>query len=274
MLRFGHYEFPSWWDEWSWLVALDIGFDESGSGDVLLVSLQLGTVQRARKLKTRWQAELNKVDIPFFHSKDFRNLKGGIFKKLTAEQRARLLGVLTAIMRKRLSIGYTGKVTISRFNSKSDNTLRSRWGAAYSFAIQMLLLVTRLWLDDHKLGADVNILVEDGHKNSNQIVEILQHGKATDPALNIMTVGLGSKKDHPILQAADMLAYSEWQKLTHGDRDIWEALHVEGCQYLPGYLDLDEELVGQAVDYAQRAEIARKLWRSTWGQRKPKPEGV
>lgn len=89
-----------------------------------------------------------------------------------------------------------------------------------------------------------------------------------------MTVGLGSKKDHPILQTADMLAYSEWQKLTHGDREIWEALHVEGCEYLPGYLDLDEQLVGQAIDYAQRAEMAQKLWRSTWGQRKPKTEGV
>jgi hypothetical protein len=255
-------------------VALDIGFDESGAGDVLLVSLQLGTVQRARKLKTRWKAELEKVGLPFFHSKDFKNFSGGIFKKLTVEQRTKLLEVLTAIVRKRLSIGYTGKVTISLFDSKSDNTLRARWGTAYSFAIQMLLLVTRLWLDDHKLGADVNILVEDGHKNSNQIIEILHHGKTTDPALNIMTVGLGSKKDHPILQAADMLAYSEWQKLTRGDRDIWEALHVEGCQYLPGYLDLDEQLVGQALDYAQRAEIAQKLWRSTWGQKKPKLEGV
>jgi hypothetical protein len=98
-------EDPSWWDAGSWLLANDIGCDESGSGDILLVTLQLGTVQKATKLKTHWKAELQTAGTLFFHSKDFNHFSGGIFKTLTQEQRTRPLAALSGCIRKNLSVG-------------------------------------------------------------------------------------------------------------------------------------------------------------------------
>jgi hypothetical protein len=261
---------PSWWDDWDILMAVDLGYDEGGQGDTLLVSLQVGVVRKAIKMKTAWRADLRKAKIPFFHSVDYDNFDAGIFQGMDREARASLLASLSSHLRKRMLFGMTAKVTISYYNSIATPDIRSQWGTAYSFAIQMLMLVTHEILQQRKLGTEINILVESGHPNSQQILQILGRIKqayetgSSDVPLHILSHGLGSKKDHPILQAADMLAYSDWQRLQQKDRKIYDALHVDGCQYQAGYVDLDKQLVSDGLEIAKRSDEAKAILKKAW----------
>jgi hypothetical protein len=248
-------------------MAVMMGFDESGRGDTLLVSAQIGVVQTARKMDTKWKAELRKQHIPFFHSVDYDNVTGGVFKGLTREERRKLLDYLTFHLRKRMFFGMTAKITISTYNAKTDNKFRSQWAAAYSFAVQLVMLQTSLVLEHFKLGDEVHILLEEGHANSAQAIQILLRMKkaretgSTKVPLRIMTAELGSKADYPILQGADMLAYSEWQNINQIRGDVYHALHLDPTEsrYQVGYLDLDDEIVDIALGVAQRSDRAKAL---------------
>lgn len=262
-------------------MAVDMGFDESGSHDVLLLSVQVGVVQKSKRMKTAWKTLLRNAKVPFFHSVDYGNISKGVFAHLNLQERTALLESLCGHLRRRLSFGITAKVTISNWNSKTDNKFRSRWAAAYSFAMQMLMLETRVLLENRNLGYDVHMLLEDGHKNAGQAIDILRRIKLKnkrdpgDMALNILTEGLGSKADHPILQATDMLGYSDWQKLVQGDRKIFDQLHVKGSRYFTLYMDLDKHLVDPALEIAQRSDEAKAiLKKADWYRRTQSREGL
>jgi hypothetical protein len=70
-----------------------------------------------------------------------------------------------------------------------------------------------------------------------------------------------------MLQAADMLAYSDWQLIRHGDAEIYNALHVKGSRYRPEVLNVNEELIksitnGAANWLAKRKEFGRRVSRT------------
>jgi hypothetical protein len=249
-------------------MAVDLGFDEGGSGSDLLVSMQLATVSRAKKLKSKWGKRLGHV--PYFHSKEFRAMSSGVFAGMKQSERKELLGKLASLIHQHVSIGITVRVDEAWYNAETTQDHRSRWGTAYSAAINKLILAAYVFCDTFKLGYDVNVLIEDGHRHSAQAVEILNDMKKFNGVegslLNILTVGLGSKRDHPILQAADMLAYAEWQKIKNGDLDIYNALYRAGSKYQPEIFVLDEQLLTFQKQAVERFHAHRR----EWGQRKPK----
>jgi hypothetical protein len=240
-------------------MAVDLAYDESGEGDVLLVSMQIGMTQKAKRMKKLWRKELARAGIPYFHSKDFDNYTGGVFRDLSRQTRERLLDSLAQLARLRLEIGLTARISKQLFRGMTDHKFRSKYATEYSFAIQMLILSAHLYLERFELGFDVNIVVEEGHRNSGQVLQILRDLKTAPKGdglerLNILSVGLGSKKDHPILQASDMLAYSEWQKTISGDTAIYDALHIEWSRYKPEVFDCDACLVHIGVEGAREYE--------------------
>jgi hypothetical protein len=228
-------------------MAVDLGFDEGGSGDTLLVSVQVGVTEQARKFKKQWTRRLG--DLVYFHSKDFNNYTSGVFTKagLTRPQRQVLLKDLAQLIRSRLFLGIIGKVSKSEYDENTTQDFRSLHGTAYGFLILMCMLVTYHRVADLEMSPEFNILVEDGHRNSQQVAQILK--KLQLPSgVKILTSGLGSKKDHPILQASDMLAYSQWQGVINGDQTIWTALHrPETVQYRPWVIDCDSEVIQSFV---------------------------
>jgi hypothetical protein len=259
-------------------MGVDLGIDESGSGDVLVVSVQTGVVEKARKMKSKWRTELRKSGVKFFHSVDYDNATKGIFKHLDRTKRKILLQSLSGNLRKRMLFGMTAKLTISSYNEKTDNKFRSQWAAAYPFAIQVLMLYVHLVMASFGLGDEINVLIEDGHKNAGQALDILQRmKKARDLGhnripLRVLTAGLGSKIDNPILQAADMLGYSEWQNLCGVQGDIYRELHVGSSRYQVGYIDLDKKITDIALDIAQRSDKAKALVRQyEWVAKSPNP---
>jgi len=165
-----------------------------------------------------------------------------------------------------MEVGITSKVNEKSYDDKTDQKFRSKWAAAYTFAIYSLALSAHVYLKEFELGFDVNVLIEDGHRNSRQALDVFETLKNAPESedfrpLKILSVGLGSKKDHPILQSADMLVYSEWQKLINGDMDIYNAFHVEGSRYITRVFDCEKiGLVGNLKDAVARLEATRKAW--------------
>ena len=70
-------------------MAFDLGYDESGSGDILIVSVQVAITEQARKLKRQWKSRLGLANLKHFHAKDFGNYTGGVFTKAGLNQAAR-----------------------------------------------------------------------------------------------------------------------------------------------------------------------------------------
>ena len=248
-------------------MAVDLGFDEGGAGDTLLVSVQAGIHEQAKKFKRRWRSRLG--DVPFFHSKDYGNYSSGVFTEagLDRNERQDLLKDLTSFVHAYLIVGITARVSRSLYEKCTDQALRSRYGAAYSFLIDMCLLTSYNVMTDLRIRPEVNILIEDGHRNSAQAVAILQEVKKVPQDqlgidLKMLTVGLGSKQDHPILQAADMVAYSQWQRMTKGDRSIWNALTAKkATKYYWGEVDCDAKVIEEFAAGPKRfAEHKRQEW--------------
>jgi hypothetical protein len=245
-------------------MAIDLGYDESGHGDTLLVSMQLSVVEQAKKFRRQWRNRLRDDDLKFFHSKEFGNYSHGVFSHLSRDDRARLLHDLGRITRRHLYVGITAKVTKSLYEQKTTPLFRSKWGSPYTFAIQTLVVSAYIFAEQIGIRPEFNILIEDGHANAAQAVAALNEAKRAGIAFaipsRILTVGLGSKADHPILQAADMLGYSEWQRMTDKDMDIYNVMHADDMIYLPEFVDLDPQLIDILHGNAERWMESRKEW--------------
>ena len=261
-------------------MAIDIGIDEGGDNrDTLLVSAQFGITADARKMKNAWRSRLP-MGLPYFHSIDFGNYTGGVFTKagLNRAARGELLNDLCRFTHQRLLSSVTMRVSISKYESLTTQDFRSQHGTAYSYAVDLCLLAAYAVIKDFGAKPEFNILIEDGHRNSNQAALILERikGHSENPLwqyfedsvtdLKILTAGLGSKKDHPILQSADMLAYSEWQKISRGDPTIWKALHRRDVRYVTSVVEIDENLIVPFVEEAtpqagwRRLRTAKRLY--------------
>lgn len=238
-------------------MAIDLGCDESGSGDRLLVSAQVGIYEQAKKLKKEWRKCLGSIE--YFHGVDFDNHSHGVFSRagLKRPERQKLVKDLAGIVHDRLLCGITFRLKISDYERLTTQAFRSRFGTAYAFAVDMCLLGAYAMVTDMGLKPHFNILVEKGHRNANQVAQILDGLQRIPgeimaafpgeviPDIKILTSGLGDKKDHPILQSADMLAYGDWQQYVEGGGDptIFNALHVPGMRYLALARYGDEELI-------------------------------
>jgi hypothetical protein len=245
---------PSWWDDEDLLMAVDLGYDEGGANDTLLVSVQIAVTEQAKKLKRQWRSALGD-DLEYFHSKDLWNFTSGVFTAagLDRRQREALLKDLRKIIHRHLALGVTARISKKLYDSLTTNEFRSRWGTAYSFAVNMLMLCAHLEFAkpsgnpaQPNLPVDVNVLIEDGHRHSAQALEIVQDGKKIPldkRFVNVLTAGLGAKKDHPILQAADMLAYSEWQEISGRESMLHSVMYSPTSRYRTARVECTADLI-------------------------------
>ncbi len=252
-------------------MAFDLGYDEGGADDTLLVSVQIALTEQARKFKRHWKAALGSV--PYFHSKDLWNFSSGVFADagLDRPQRDRLLRELRKIIHRHLALGVTAKISKKLYDSLTTSDFRSRWGTAYSFAINMLILCAYLEQNKGRTEdsypwppVDVNVLIEDGHRHSNQALEIMQDSKNIPKEkrlLNVLSAGLGSKPDHPILQAADMLAYAEWREICQRPSDLHLVLYSPTSSYRVARFDCTAEVIEEMKQGPEKwMQRKREYW--------------
>lgn len=252
-------------------MALDLGYDESGSGDILLVSVQIAIGEQAKKLKRQWRNVLREAGVEYFHSKEFNNFDHGVFAGLDRDERDELLKKLSTLIHRHLSAGVTGKVTKSLYDTRTTQEFRSRWGTAYTFAVNILLIgaysaAKSLGL---ALNPEFNILVEGGHRHTDQAIETLHDAKKKGLSIpaKIISVRIGSKEDHPLLQAADMLAYSVWQRSRGEDSRIFNALNARPSLYTMQYVNLDTDL----IDIVKEGVAKWTAHKKAFGERRSAP---
>jgi hypothetical protein len=247
------------------LIAVDLGYDEGGAGDTLIVAVQIGIIEQSKKLKRQWKARLAAAnDLKFFHSVDFGNYTGGVFTKagLNRKERHELLKDLAKLIHCHLIAGISARVSISAYDRiiPKEHVFRARTGTAYGFLISECLNNAHALLDHLRIPSKLNIVIEGGHNNSQQAIQLLGELQKVPPErlpipITILTAGLGNKTDDPILQAADMLAYCTWQRmLGDGDTDIWNALHKPGMRYRSIPIVCSEEDIRRFCTYREEAE--------------------
>jgi hypothetical protein len=97
--------------------------------------------------------------------------------------------------------GFSVAIDTQEFDEITDQRFKSEWGSSYPFAIQLMFIMIHFHLRKRSaLHEPVNILIEDGHKNSKQIIEIIRNGKKKKGGfIKIGTYGLGGKTGNPIL---------------------------------------------------------------------------
>ena len=87
----------------------------------------------------------------------------------------------------------------------------------------------------------------------------------------IKSCGAGWKQDHPLLQAADMLAYSEWQAMKQSGREMFDALNLDGTPYHPIIFDCNEELINATKRGVAAFRTSRKAFWESGSTRTTKP---
>jgi hypothetical protein len=189
---------------------IDIGIDESLSppNPKLVVSAIVGNTQRMKKLDAEWKRDLAESGVDYFHAKDHWNMKAKPYHGISTEERRNLLGQLVGHIHHRFLFAASAIVDEDEYRSFASERFRSQYGSPYAFAFQMLMVCIFVELVKQKRQHQpINILIEDGHKNSRQAIGFIAEKKKRHGGLTIASYGLGGKKDNPILQAADMLAF-------------------------------------------------------------------
>jgi hypothetical protein len=164
-----------------------------------------------------------------------------------------LLGDLSKLIHRHLLFAVTAGVSLKEYEANTTHKFRSQMGTAYAFLIDMCLLSAHAFLDEFRLKSDFNILIESGHRNAGQVAQILTQLKnlpasVTPLPIRILTAEFGEKRDHPILQSADMVAYSDWQGGSNGDPTLWNALHPKGIRYRTWRVKCDAALIRMFVE--------------------------
>ena len=248
----------------------DFGFDEGGtSGETLLVSAQFGSTASMARLERGWKTALSKGGVPFFHSKDYYNFTHGVFVGLGRAERRRLLKRLAELLHKRATMGITACISEPLYERLTTQPFRSKWGSAYSFAVQMVLLAGHVLLKQiNRKDEPVNILIAEGHRNLGQVDLQLEELQRASPFLRIKTHGRGKMADWGILQAADMLAYAMWEKRGAIRPEIYNTLHASGKgSYNSAVVDCNGELIESISHGVDAYVVARRAW----GQRRVIP---
>ncbi|MEN6537342.1 MAG: hypothetical protein ABFD89_27060 [Bryobacteraceae bacterium] len=243
---------------------LNFGFDEGGAGDTLLVSAQIGPYASVKRLTRHWQDTLRRAGVTAFHSKDYNRRNAGVFVGLSRSKRKRLLHELSQLIHKYMSLGVTTGIDVSLYKNQTDHVYRSEWGAAYSFAALMALGAGYCYLNYagvHDEG--MNVMLAQGHRNLGQAKCLMLLLIDQRRSLKLKSVDDGIMKDHPILQAADMLAYGEWQRIRGGDLEIYHALNNTSWNqhYRTEFLECDLPLIRMAA-LGYEATMA-KMWEVT-----------
>jgi len=238
---------------------IDCGIDESkrGGSSLLVVSAMIGQTPNMRKLAVEWRKELANYGVDFFHAKEHWNGHAKPYHGLSMAKRGTLLSRLIRQIHRCVEIGLSVGIDVEEYNKITSSRFRSNWGAPYAFAVQILMVLAYLDLKKrNRLHEDVNVLVEEG-PHVLQALEIVGKAKNADDAfIHVVSSGQGSKRDNPILQAGDLLAYGCCQYLATGHSRMYNQLRAHKYPRL-AHLVCNADLI-ESIKRDINASIERK----------------
>jgi hypothetical protein len=198
---------------------IDVGIDESKSSgsSLLVVSAIVGNTSLMRKFDREWKRDLTAKGVDYFHATEHWNGSSKAYHGISRSEREELLASLVGHIHHRFLFAASSIVDEDEYRSCASERFRSQYGSPYGFAFQMLMTCIFVELvRQGKQNQPINILIEDGHRNSQQAMGFIRDKKKKEGGLTIDSYGLDGKKDNPILQAADMLAFGVREFHTKG----------------------------------------------------------
>lgn len=251
------------------IVMLEIStfFDESGTHDdgLLVVAGAIADFVDWGTLCLDWDdiSEEFKLEHPF-HMKEFWNPHSKIFGHLSAKQRTELMGKITKTIRTYVRHQIFLSVSQREYRQLSSHGIRSIFGTAYTFLVQLTLLWVHQWAYDHQHTDPIHYMWEEGHRNAAQAIRKI-HLLATRPELSqwkdmcrIGAYGLGSKRDMVPLQVADILAHNYYRQKMRKRNFMRSLLFQQSYakkHFGPrAYNDLMKEFMAGGSPFARRKE--------------------
>ncbi len=242
---------------------IDCGVDESDRDGTLVVSAILAKTLAMKRLTHRWSADLRAKNVEFFHAKEHWNLKAKPYHGLSMNGRRELLDSLCGHISNCIEFGVSVEINQAEYETGTSDRFRSHFGSSYTMAIQILLIEIHrdLW-QRKQTNESVNILLEEG-PHIYQAMELLEKGNKDNPEafVRINSVGMGSKKGNPILQAADLLAYG-WGEYRKENSSLMlskiAAHRPKRFPIITWRKDMIEELVeGRSCGFGAKAALSR-----------------
>jgi hypothetical protein len=187
---------------------IDIGIDESLSpaNHKLVLSAIVGNTPQMRKMDAEWKRDLARNGVEYFHAKDHWNLRAKPYSRVPREVREELLAKLVGHLQRRFLFAVSSIVDESEYLAYASERFRSQYGSPYGFAFQTLMVSIYAHLIRQKRASQpVNIIIEDGHKNSKQAIGFITDKKKRAGGLHVNSYGLGGKRDNglvPIFETA------------------------------------------------------------------------
>jgi hypothetical protein len=178
-----------------------------GRGD-FVVSSVIGQTALMHKFAEEWARALEMNGVDYFHAKDHWNKRAEPYHGLSIAKRKELLASLFGHFRKFVEFGISVAINKKEYKDITSEKFRSQFGSPYTMAIQLMMIEIHkdLW-KRNRSHEKANILLEEG-AHIHQALEVIERSRGRpDSFVNIATKGYGSKRDNPILQAADMLSY-------------------------------------------------------------------
>lgn len=261
--------------------------DDSGIPDEGLLSVS-GYVSKAinwKRFVDQWAMMCREFEVPYIHLVDAVNPSHPTYRHLNQYRRRKMLMRAAAIISKHVLLGCTTYISTKEYDELVDAKFKTRHGSAYGAAVGATVTHLNLALrkmKGHKQGDILNVFLEDGHKNTNDALEVLHDTKkrmnpidtdsipndvffyTPDPyagllPLYIGDIGTGSKigpAARPPLQAADVLAYSHLRSMRYRKDKPDLAVDVllkieERVEHLPP-IHLTEDLLKAMVEHAEK----------------------
>jgi hypothetical protein len=191
-------------------------FDESGTHDSAVITSVAGfisTPERWQHFDEEWKRVLDHWGLDYFHMKECAHYRGD-FAQFKADElgRKQLLWCLGFLICRHCLYGCA--VSVVREDHEMLNA-DPRIGSAYNLAAQACIALADKWMGSQQHVGPMSVVLEDGCKYSKDFLDQLETLERPLGTLSRFgNIVLGSKRQVPALQAADLLAYEQSKYFT------------------------------------------------------------
>ena len=204
-------------------------YDESGTHDASPINVLAGLcgdVSECARFEREWNKVLRGVNIPYVHAKSMHH-RQKIFKNWTGEKIENLHNQLMYVIQEHKGLMITKTIlSVKGFDLVYKTPPREsteRLDSKYALCVRSCLhFIANLAFDRDDENPVANFVLEDGHRNAGDAVRVWKEVRADRRLPWTQAVGalsFAGKSGNPLLQAADLLAYSIFKNETAPTED-------------------------------------------------------
>lgn len=201
------------------VVALAVAYmDESVSDEkepgVLTLAGYLFTLENASEAEARARAHLEGVGLDFYHQVDCAH-GAKQYASMTPKERDSCQRELISNIHAHAEFGFCCNINLAHFREVIGDSAYQAYGVA---AISCLNTI-KYWTHESGFDGRISYLIEDGYKEKADAQRaLLKMAELAPDYHRFRSLTFASKKDEPLLGAADMLAWFTAQEFTKRKR--------------------------------------------------------